>query len=66
MADVKIEIEGLKELVAKMDQLPKEVQQAMSKTMLASLDVLHENVPPYAPQAVPPEVYTRQVHWADH
>lgn len=61
MADVTIEIEGLKELVEKMDKLPDEVQKAMNKTMFASLDVLHSNVPPYISQVVPPEVYRRTV-----
>ena len=31
----------------------------MNKRMFASLDTLRENVPPYIPQVVPPEVYRR-------
>jgi len=59
MADVTIEIEGLKELIEKIGKLPDEVQSLMNTTMKASLDTLQENVPPYIPQVVPPEVYGR-------
>jgi hypothetical protein len=59
MANVTIEVEGLKELIDKLDKMPAEVQQAMNKTMLTSLNVLQENVPPYIAQVVPPEVYRR-------
>ena len=59
MADVTIEIEGLKELIDKFDKLPNEVQQTLVKMMYVSLDTLQENVPPYISQVVPPEVYKR-------
>ena len=59
MADVTIEIEGLKELIDKFDKLPNEVQQTLVKMMYVSLDTLQENVPPYISQVVPPEVYRR-------
>ena len=61
MSQVTIEVEGLKELIAKFDQLPAEIQREFMDTMNQSLTVLHENVPPYIPQVVPPEVYTRRV-----
>jgi len=59
MAQVTIEVEGLKELISRFDELPENVQQAMLEAMNVSLTVLHENVPPYIPQVVPPSVYRR-------
>ena len=60
MTTITIDVEGLKELIAKFDELPPQVQQTMLNAMGDSLNILHENVPPYIPQVVPPEVYRRQ------
>jgi len=59
MTTVEIKVEGLKELIAKFDQLPTEIQREFVTTMHQSLLALQENVPPYVPQVVPPEVYRR-------
>ena len=59
MTELIIDVEGLKELINKFDRLPPNIQKAMINDMYATLNVLWENVPAYAPQAVPPEVYTR-------
>jgi len=55
-----ITIKGLDKLVAKFKNAPKTLDREMNKRMKASLEVLHEKVPPYIPQVVPPEVYKRQ------
>ena len=60
MTQVTIEVEGLKELIARFDELPENAQQVMLNAMNDSLNTLHENVPPYIPQVVPPEVYRRK------
>ena len=59
MTDIKIETEGLNEVIQKMAKFPDRLNNEMNRTMRKSLDVLHENVPPYIAQVVPPEVYRR-------
>ena len=60
MPQTTIEIEGLKELIAKFNQLPARVQKRMKQAMADSMNTLWENVPPYPPQVVPPEIYRRK------
>ena len=42
-----IEVKGLQELINKVGRITPEIQRAMDKTMEASLNTLHENVPSY-------------------
>ncbi len=56
-----IRIVGLEEAIKRFRGTAKELQDGMNKTMRDSLDVLHENVPRYPPQVVPPSVYRRRV-----
>ena len=49
MAEIQIEVKGLKELRARFAKMPSKYNAAMRKTMEASLFVLQENVPPYPP-----------------
>ena len=43
-----LDVDGLEEAIRKMSQYPKRMDAEMSERMFASLDVLWENVPPYA------------------
>lgn len=45
--ETKIEVRGLKEIIARFGKLPQKVQQALRVNMEASLHTLTENVPPY-------------------
>jgi hypothetical protein len=54
-----IKIDGLKEISDKLGKFPKVLNQKIKETMEKSLRILWEKVPPYPPQAVPPEVYKR-------
>jgi len=44
---ISIDISGLKEIMARMVQFPVMLEEEAKITMHASLEVLHENVPPY-------------------
>lgn len=44
---VSINIEGLKEIIERMQQFPEMLEEESKVVMHASLEVLHENVPPY-------------------
>ena len=48
MTPVEIEIKGLEPVIEKFRKAPKTINHEMNKTMNASLNLLHENVPPYA------------------
>ena len=50
MAEPVIEVRGLKELAARMQNYPREMNKALLIGIRASLTVLHEKVPPYPPQ----------------
>jgi hypothetical protein len=50
MPQTTIDIKGLKELIDRFEKMPKEVQQAMNKTMAESLRVLQEKTPGYPPK----------------
>jgi len=59
MSQVTIDVEGLKELIARFDELPAHAQQVMLNAMNDSLNTLHENVPPYIDKVVPENIYRR-------
>jgi len=44
-----MEVEGLDELIDRLQRTPQVYKQAEQKTMVASLTILWENVPPYPP-----------------
>jgi hypothetical protein len=54
-----IEVKGLQELINKVGRITPEIQRAMDKTMEASLNTLHENVPSY-PRKPEASSYIRQ------
>ncbi len=58
MADIRIV--GLDEAIKRFKGTAKQLQGEMNNTMRESLNVLHENVPPYPPQVVPPHIYRRE------
>src|SRR5512145_1411516 len=45
---VSVEVEGLSELIGRMDAYPKQIQDGMSEAMQDTLLVVNENVPSYA------------------
>ena len=59
MTNPDIHVEGLDELLDKLTEADKDIQDALKNTMEKSLLVLWENVPPYPAQVVPPNVYRR-------
>lgn len=58
MVDLKIDVVGLEKVIAKMAQFPARLKVQMKRNMMASLDVLQENVPPY-PAPPPTSTYRR-------
>lgn len=54
-----IEIDGLNEVIDKLGRMPPALDKEIKDTMRDSLLMLHESVPGYPPQAVPPDVYRR-------
>jgi hypothetical protein len=58
LVDLKIDVVGLEKVVQKMAQFPAKLKIQMKRNMMASLDVLQENVPPY-PQPPANSTYKR-------